>query len=225
MQLQDVLASQEPVIMMLNRGESLAADVRKALESAQASGLKVVKVNIEQQPDFASTFDVGKYPVLMVWHCGDVVSRKSRPWGTDAVELVGVAQKLQPAPAAGATPKPAAPPKAEVASKPIEVTDKTFMEKVINSPIPVIVDFWADWCGPCKMVAPIFDKLAAEFAGRVLVAKVDVDANPMLSQQFRISSIPTMMFVKNGKIVGQSAGAAPEAAIRDVMKQLETLQV
>ena len=106
-----------------------------------------------------------------------------------------------------------------------QVTDSTFDQEVLESNIPVLVDFWAPWCGPCKMVAPILDKLAKEFSGKVRIAKVDVDANPMLSQQFRIQSIPSLMFVKNGKIVGMNAGAAPEGALRDAINQLINLQV
>ncbi|MBN1966167.1 MAG: thioredoxin [Anaerolineae bacterium] len=109
--------------------------------------------------------------------------------------------------------------------QPVHVTDATFEQLVLKSDVPVLVDFWADWCQPCKMVAPILEKLAKEFAGQIRVAKVDVDANPALAQGFRIMSIPTLMFVKNGKIVGQSAGAAPEPALRDAIKQLIALQV
>ncbi|MBI5929417.1 MAG: thioredoxin [Chloroflexi bacterium] len=110
-------------------------------------------------------------------------------------------------------------------NKPVHVTDATFEQEVLQSELPVLVDFWAAWCGPCKMVAPILDKLAGEFAGKVKIAKVDVDANPSLSGAFQIMSIPTLMFVKQGKIVGQAAGAAPEAALRDALNQLVNLQI
>src|SRR5438093_40324 len=105
------------------------------------------------------------------------------------------------------------------------VTDADFETEVLKSETPVLVDFWAEWCGPCKQVAPILDKLATEFAGKIRLAKVDVDANPGLSQAFRIMSIPTLMFVKNGKIVGQQAGALPEHILRNAIQQLINLTV
>jgi thioredoxin 1 len=222
MVVSDVLSETNPVILMLTHGGTLNVDLTKALDAAEKSGMAVVKVNVDEQPEFAEQFEVGKHPVLVVVHNGEVISRRSRPWGTDAQEIVNQARKLVTA--NSLAPKKEEVP-AEVLSAPIAVTDKDFAEQVLKSDLPVIVDFWADWCGPCKMVAPILDKLAKEFAGKVKVAKVDVDRNPMLSQQFRITSIPTMMFVKGGKILGQSAGAAPESAIRDVINQLINIAV
>ena len=80
----------------------------------------------------------------------------------------------------------------------LEITDANFDELVMKSDKPVIVDFWAEWCGPCRMVAPVLEKLAAEYAGKIRIAKVDTDKNPGLSQAFRIMSIPTIAFFKPG---------------------------
>ncbi|MEL6151792.1 MAG: thioredoxin [Chloroflexota bacterium] len=109
--------------------------------------------------------------------------------------------------------------------KPVNVTDETFEAEVLNSELPVLVDFWAEWCGPCRMVAPILDKLAVEFAGQVKIAKVDVDSNQGLAQAFRIMSIPNMMAVKNKAIVFNQPGALPEPALRDLIQQLIALEV
>jgi thioredoxin 1 len=104
-------------------------------------------------------------------------------------------------------------------AEPIHVTDAAFEKTVLQSPIPVIVDFWAPWCGPCRMVAPILDKLAQEFEGKLLVAKVNTDENPEWMNKYGIQGIPTMLFVANGKIVHRQVGALPERMLRDVVGQ------
>jgi thioredoxin 1 len=104
-------------------------------------------------------------------------------------------------------------------NEPIHVTDAAFEQTVLKSPIPVIVDFWAPWCGPCKMVAPILDKLANEYEGKILIAKVNTDENPEWMMKYGIQGIPTMLFVKDGKIVHRQVGALPERMLRDVVAQ------
>jgi len=104
-------------------------------------------------------------------------------------------------------------------STPIHVTDDAFEKVVLGSTIPVIVDFWAPWCGPCKMVAPTLDKLASEFAGKVLVAKVNTDDHNMWAQKYNVRGIPTMLFVHDGKIVHTQVGALPESALRNVLTE------
>ncbi len=94
--------------------------------------------------------------------------------------------------------------------KPISVDDANFQSEVINSSTPVLVDFWAIWCGPCKMIAPIVEELAGEYNGKLKVAKMDVDANPRTSMQYGIRSIPTLMVFKGGQVVEQIIGAVPK---------------
>ena len=98
-------------------------------------------------------------------------------------------------------------------SKTIAVTDDTFEDEVIQSDNPVVVDFWAEWCGPCKAIAPVVDELAEEYDGRVKFAKVDVDSNPNTPQKFGIRGIPALLIFKDGDKVGQLIGAAPKAKL------------
>jgi thioredoxin 1 len=104
-------------------------------------------------------------------------------------------------------------------NEPIHVTDAAFEKTVLESSLPVIVDFWAPWCGPCKMVAPILDKLAKEFSGQLLVAKVNTDENPEWAMQYGVQGIPTMLLIYNGKIVNRQVGALPEPMLRDVVDE------
>ena len=101
--------------------------------------------------------------------------------------------------------------------EPIHVTDSAFEKTVLQSKLPVLVDFWAPWCGPCKMVAPTLDKLAKENAGKLLVTKVNTDENPEWAMKYQVQGIPTMLFVADGKVVHRQVGALPEPMLREVV--------
>ena len=105
-------------------------------------------------------------------------------------------------------------------NEPIHVTDGNFEKAVLQSSIPVVVDFWAPWCGPCRMVAPVLDKLAKDYAGKLLVAKVNVDNERQYAGKYGVQGIPTMLFVKNGEIVDTVVGFRPEADIKSKVDQL-----
>ncbi len=99
-------------------------------------------------------------------------------------------------------------------SHPVAITDSSFDEEVLKSDVPVLVDFWADWCGPCKMIAPIVEELAEEYDGQVKFAKMDVDANPSTPQQFGIRGIPTLLIFDGGSAVDQVVGAVPKSVLK-----------
>ncbi len=96
----------------------------------------------------------------------------------------------------------------------IEVNDSSFESEVIKAKGPVVVDFWAPWCGPCRMLGPVTEKLAEKYEGKVKFFKVNVDENPQTSMKFQVMSIPTLMFLKDGKTMGTSVGALPESALK-----------
>jgi len=98
--------------------------------------------------------------------------------------------------------------------KAIEITDANF-DEIIKTGQPVLVDFWAEWCGPCKMIGPVVEELAGEFEGKAVIGKVNVDDNPAVSARFGIRSIPTLLVFKNGEIVDKQVGAVPKTALAD----------
>ena len=102
----------------------------------------------------------------------------------------------------------------------LQVTDDTFEEEIVKSDLPAVVDFWAAWCGPCRMVGPVVEELAKEYEGRIKVAKMDVDQNRETPAKFGIRNIPTLIFFKDGEVANTIIGAQPKSALEDVIKKL-----
>jgi thioredoxin 1 len=102
----------------------------------------------------------------------------------------------------------------------IEITDANFEELVVKSDKPVMIDFWAVWCGPCRMIAPIVEEMSGEYEGKAIIGKVDVDSNPNVAMKYGIRNIPTVLFVKGGEVVDKQVGAAPKQAFTAKLDKL-----
>jgi thioredoxin 1 len=222
-ELEKLLNEDKPVLLLITNGDGLRGDFRVAFEKAAKEQPQTVFVRIDpaKNPKAAARFQATDKPLLIAWYCGDIIAERPRPWGTDlplTLELVErKVKEVNPMSANDPITPATTEPTAVTFDKPVPVTDATFEQEVLMSDVPVLVDFWAAWCGPCRMVAPVLDKLAGEFAGQIKIAKVDVDANPALSQAFRIQSIPNLMIVKSRTIIFNQPGALPEAALRDLI--------
>jgi len=101
-----------------------------------------------------------------------------------------------------------------------DVTDQNFEEKVIKSPLPVLVDLWAPWCGPCRMVAPVVEKLSEKYKGKVNFCRLNIDENPQTASKYKIMAIPTLMFFKNGEAIDTVVGAVPERALQPKIDEI-----
>jgi thioredoxin 1 len=231
--LDAVLAKQQPLLLVLTRSNDLRGDFVATLKQSAEITDDVIfaKIDADNHPDAAKRFEVGKKSVLIAYYRGNTLVRRSRPWGTDIpLTLEMLREAVQADPVQDVATEQTVKVNEEnpiVDNAPVAVTDQNFQQEVIDhsKEVPVLVDFWAEWCGPCRAVAPVLDKLAKEYAGQIRIAKVNVDENPGLAQYFQVMSIPTIMILKNRTQVFSQPGAFPEAAFRDLINQVIDLEV
>lgn len=212
-----VLAAGLPVLMVFLDGPALPA-FEQTLErlARETSGQAlIVKIQVRDSPATTQRYQVVRPPAVIAVSGGSVLSKIEPASLRQVEEQMNYLLGKGPRPAAPQPPVQTSEAGAgDPAGHPLPVNDGSFDQLVMHSAQPVVVDFWAPWCGPCRMVEPTVEKLAREYAGKVRFYKMNVDENPRISSQFAIQSIPTMMVVKNGQIVDRWAGALPEPALR-----------
>lgn len=218
--LERVLAAGLPVVLIFLDAPA-AEDLRQSMERLAreyAGQLLVVKMQARDNPLSASRYQISRTPAVVAIRNGNIESSAQGIAARDLEAHVNFLLGKGPRPAAQQTTPARAPSQHEVADSaaqgPLTVTDASFDQLVLRSSLPVLVDFWAPWCGPCRMTDPIVSRLASEMSGRLAVAKVNVDENPRTAMHYDIRSIPTMLLVKDGQIVDRWMGALPEPALR-----------
>jgi thioredoxin 1 len=222
--LDRVLAAGLPVALVF-LGDDIPVELEGAMERLareNAGDLLIARVRVKDSPGSARRYQVARTPSLVTVRNGQELEKREGISGGDFSRHVAYLLGKGPKPEEPRGGQNGQPSRSEAGAArtqagsgaPRIVTDATFDQEVLRSPQPVLVDFWAPWCGPCRMVEPVVAKLAREMSGRLNVAKVNVDENPAISGRYGIQSIPTMMLVRNGQIVDRWMGALPEQAIR-----------
>jgi thioredoxin len=246
-----VLGAGRPVILVFWRqGCAPCEQLNPALDhlaAAYAGKALIAKVDVRDNPALARRYSIMRLPGLVFVKDGAAVARTSgalpeatlRSWlehltaggarpalseGPSIPLDATAADRAASSDAAGQRPANQGPPQPQRAPSgaPLMVTDATFQQVVGDSELPVLVDFWAPWCGPCRVIAPTVERLAREFAGRAVVAKLNVDENPHTAQRFDIRSIPALYVFKRGQAVERLFGTQPEPVLRQALAKHAT---
>ena len=216
-----LLSAGLPVLLVFTSGAA-SADLKRELERIARERAGKLLVSLADMRDAAASarrFGVAGTPAVVDVRGGESTAK------TEYVEAGGLEAHARfllgegPKPASGSDGAAAAASgsggtSGAGASQPVHVTDASFDRVVMQADRPVVVDFWAPWCGPCRITNPMVERLAKEHGGKIIVAKVNVDDNPVISERYGIQSIPTMMVVRNGAVVDRWAGALPEGALK-----------
>jgi thioredoxin 1 len=217
-----VLAQKLPILLyFFERSDEAIQSALERAASEQAGKLLIVKMDAGENPKAYARFERPVLPALLGVQDAEV---KSVGAGIDSADIPKHIDYLL-----GRGPKPKATranasqstsaSDQSVSSTPVHIRDASFQSEVLESPIPVLVDFWAPWCGPCHMIAPALEKLAQQYAGRIKIAKLNVDENQMSAGRYQVSGIPQLLMFKNGQQVGKLVGAHPQQNIERLIQQ------
>lgn len=210
--IKKVLSQRQPVLLVLHDGKKDAPleDALKKAAKKHAGDVLIVQVNAAANPDIFTQYGTPALPALVTLLPG-LLGRKTKSQA-QMIRPADIRQHLEHLLYDTPLADPAARDQTSnsAGAKPIGVSDKTFQDVVLKSKQPVLVDFWAAWCAPCRSIAPYVEQMAKEYHGQIKVAKLDTDANQRIAQQYDIRSIPTFIVFKNGQPVARFSGAAPQ---------------
>lgn len=205
------LIKQSPTLLVVTHDGNLHRKLNKALEK-HANGTPVHEVNVYEDEAAQTLLHVSDLNVTVLGFAGgNEVARIERPNPKDIQKVLDAVHHHDPS----------RPPSV----KPVHVTEGNFQAEVLRSELPVLLDLWAPWCGPCRAIAPVIEQLAGELNGKVKVGKLNTDENREIMRQYRVMGIPTLLVFKDGQVIGRMVGARPARAIRSSLADLLNIEL